>query len=344
MPSITHHLQSVSFALGLKPQALPVLPVFMPFAGCATRCVFCAQTAQTGCEEEDTATFAASLRARLTAYQGPVVELALYGGTFTRLDPALQAECLHAAAAYPEKIGAVRASTRPDAVEREHLAQLQAMGLGMLELGVQSFTNEALVASHRGYSGTEAYTGCQVVQQSGLKLGIQLMPGMPGLSPEAFLDDVRTALALKPDCMRLYPCVVIEGSPLAAAWREGQYSPWTTELCVDVLGQALALAWQADVPVIRIGLAPGDSLAAALLAGPWHPAMGSMVQAQALVHTVRGLIATHGGTVHKLVLPKVCQGFIGGHKGALWPVWQSLGLEPRRIVYHEGDRAELVFG
>ncbi len=31
-----------------KPQHAPIVPVFLPFAGCRTRCIYCAQNIQTG--------------------------------------------------------------------------------------------------------------------------------------------------------------------------------------------------------------------------------------------------------------------------------------------------------
>jgi histone acetyltransferase (RNA polymerase elongator complex component) len=41
---------------------------------------------------------------------------------------------------------------------------------------------------------------------------MQLMPGLPGDSREKFLAGVDRVIALRPDMVRLYPTVVIEGT------------------------------------------------------------------------------------------------------------------------------------
>ena len=73
-----------------------ILPVFLPFAGCPARCVFCAQDRQTGVGNEggvDRALErAAATLEEISACPPPGgVELAFYGGTFTAL-PAVRRE------------------------------------------------------------------------------------------------------------------------------------------------------------------------------------------------------------------------------------------------------------
>ena len=75
-------------------------------------------------------------------------------------------------------------------------------GIDLVELGIQSFDDKALSLSRRGYTGKDAEAGCLAVTEAGLRLGIQLLPGMPGSSPDIFLADVRKALSLSPACLR----------------------------------------------------------------------------------------------------------------------------------------------
>ena len=321
---------------------LPIMPVFMPFAGCPHRCLFCAQTSQTGqptgSVEEALARLDNQLCARERAGKGPV-EVAFYGGTFTCLPVSEQEACLCTTARWKKRgmVQAVRCSTRPDAVQLESLRELGQMGLGLVELGVQSFSDRALRLSGRGYSGEAAEAGCRIVQAAGLRLGVQLMPGIPGGSPELFMEDTCRALALHPVCLRMYPCLVIEGTALAAIWREGTYRPWTEDMTVSVLGRALAMAWEAEVPVIRLSLAPEPSLERAVLDGPRHPALGNKIQSEALWQRVSPWL--HGGR-WLLRLPRHCQGIFAGYRKMLMPRWKALGVCD--VQWHDEDVAEIM--
>ena len=321
---------------------LPILPVFMPFAGCPHRCLFCAQTRQTGqpvgTVQEALARLDHQLHERERAGNGPV-EVAFYGGTFTCLPFNEQQDCLRAVDRWREKrmVLAVRCSTRPDAVQPDRLNALRGLGLDLVELGVQTFADETLHFANRGYTGEMAEAGCRIVRAAGLRLGIQLMPGIPGGSPEQFLEDTRRALALQPVCLRMYPCLVIEGTALADVWRQGVYRPWTEDMTVSVLGRALALAWEAGVPVIRLSLAPEPSLESAVLAGPRHPALGNKIQSEALWQRLSPRLSDGK---YLLRLPRHCQGVFSGYRGILLPRWRDAGVQ--RVQWHNEDVAEIT--
>lgn len=324
---------------------LSVVPFFIPFAGCPHRCLFCAQTRQTGHKAsedfrrlfKELATLGKQLAERKRTGKSPV-ELAFYGGTFTALPETFQMDCLALARKWREEgfIGGVRCSTRPDAVPPLLLARLHAAGLDRIELGIQSFHDAALIASGRGYDGKVAHEGCRRVLEAGFRLGLQLLPGMPGSTPDTFLADVREALSLRPDCLRLYPCLVIRGTPLAGLWETGRYTPWDQKRTVDTLGLALAACWSEQTPVIRLSLAPEPALEAAVLAGPRHPALGSLIQGEALCRTVENAWQRRGCPPNEISLPAFCRGFFAGHKGALLPRWRDMGIIPRKIRWVSG--------
>lgn len=330
-----------------------ILPVFLPFAGCPARCVFCAQDRQTGVGNEggvDRALErAAATLEEISACPPPGgVELAFYGGTFTAL-PAVRREAALALFARYSAQGPVtrgRCSTRPDALDAAAsgavLDRLAEAGLDLVELGVQSFDDGALDQARRGYDGRAAEAGCRAVTAAGLALGIQLLPGMPGVTPDVFLTDVDRALALRPACLRFYPCLVPEGTELAALWRAGRYVPWSPEETVKTLGEGLRRAWAAGVPVIRLAVAPEAAFDAGLLAGPRHPALGAEIQAEALLRTVQTVLAHLNRPPRGLSLPRNRQGCMYGQRGALRGTWLALGLPPERIRFHAEPEDEGV--
>lgn len=249
-------------------------------------------------------------------------ELAFYGGTFTGLDEGRLRECLDFARALVRQglISGFRCSTRPDFVTPEICRRLRQSGCRLVELGIQSFAQEPLLASQRGYLGAEARAACRYIKDFGLELGVQLMPGMPGCTVRHFLADVREALELGCQGLRFYPCLVLPETPLAVLWQRGSYRPWSIGRTVCALARGLNLARDRGVPVIRIGLHPQPGLA--VLAGPEHPALGSRVMGYALYLKVKEI--AQGKRLVGMEAPKSCSGFLYGWQGELKRRWEQL--------------------
>jgi histone acetyltransferase (RNA polymerase elongator complex component) len=134
-----------------------IVPVFLPFQGCAHRCVYCDQ-------EKITSQAAGTIHPRSVthvleqALRSPRFdssekhEVAFYGGTFTRLPKAKMRELLGAVAPYLKDgtVHSIRLSTRPDGLDKETLLLLQRWGVKTVELGAQSMDDEVLNLSQRG--------------------------------------------------------------------------------------------------------------------------------------------------------------------------------------------------
>ena len=319
-----------------------MLPVFLPFAGCPARCVFCAQDKQTGVEACGTAEGVVraldalcAVLAERAVRQAEAAEVAFFGGTFTAQPEKMQEACFARLQPWRERglVAAVRCSTRPDALSAGRLARLKALGLGAVELGVQSFSGRALSEARRGYTSEQAVEACALVREVGLTLGVQLMPGMPGVDAETFQADMAQALAVGAAFLRLYPCLVLEGTDLARLWRAGAYAPWGLEQTVRELARALLTAGKAGIPVIRMGLPLGGSFASHILAGPAHPALGSVVQAEALYHYIYAQLV--GRKVAVLGLPRNCRGFFWGERGGMRECWAALGIHRGNVVWED---------
>ena len=320
-----------------------IYPAFIPFAGCPERCVFCAQEAQTGRKDFSTPLLLDEIERAFSAPdRGDRVELAFYGGTFTALDIDTRRALLKLAARLKAqgKISRVRCSTRPDAVTPEDLDAMRAQGLDCIELGVQSFCAEPLSASRRNYTGEAAYSACRLVRQSGLELGIQLMPGMPGMRRAHFEEDIKLCLELKPEFMRLYPCLVLKNTRLEAMWRSGAYTPWNEALVLELLPGAMLALWEHGIRIIRLGLAPEKTLEGQILAGAHHPALGQSLRSLALLAFIRKTLPAlpKGKTLY---VPRRFQGEFFGHKGNLKPDYAQMGITAAAVRWRENNCFEI---
>ncbi len=318
-----------------------VWPVYLSFQGCPGRCVFCAQAVQAGAPPAPLAETLAAMERELGQAardgRGPY-ELAFYGGVFTALPEPWPRRFLEAAARFRRAglIGRIRCSTRPDACPPELLAELAGLGLDLVEIGAQTFDDTVLAASGRGHDAEATRQAARTVRAAGLSLGLQLLPGLPGHDPAALTRDVAETCALAPSLVRIHPCLVVEGTELAALYRAGRYAPWALEETIEALARALPPLWRAGATVARLGLAPEPGLEAAILAGPRHPALGDRARARALLALIREEIAALDAPVAGLFAPRRFAGQLLGHGGELAPAYAALGL-PRELVRFTRD-------
>lgn len=211
-------------------------------------------------------------------------EIAFFGGTFSALPPALIESILTpVSAAVKEGIfTGIRFSTRPDCLEEEVVDLLSKYPIRTVELGVQSLSDSVLLMVRRGYCVASVLDAVKRVRDKKWRLGIQLMAGLPGENQGLFIESVRKAIEIGPDFLRIYPTLVLEGTALAGLFRKGLYVPLSLDEALAWLAPAYDLAIVARMPVIRMGLQPDPALEkpGVILAGPYHPAFGSLVKSR----------------------------------------------------------------
>lgn len=256
-----------------------ILPFFIPHLGCPNQCIFCDQHTIAGTANPPTPQDVADRLAELEPYVERRPELAFYGGSFTALPPEVQRGYLEPAAAALKsgRLSGIRVSTRPDAIDTGVLHLLESYGVRTVELGVQSMTDEVLLRARRGHSAADSLRALEMLQSGGFVAGVQLMPGLPGETHESAVSGAWRILRLRPDMLRIYPTVVIEGTECAAMYQRGEYQPLTLDGAAAVTLDIRVMAEELGVQVIRMGLQPSDGLAGQVVAGPYHPAFGSLV-------------------------------------------------------------------
>jgi len=214
-------------------------------------------------------------------------------------------------------IQSIRLSTRPDALSEERLDILDSLGVSTVELGAQSMDNEVLRLSNRGHTSRDTVNAVKALKERGFKVGIQLMPGLPGDSQEVFMDTVDRVIDLKPDMARLYPTLVIKGTKLAQWYKEGRYTPMGIEDTVNLCKEACIRLEDSGIPVIRIGLMSSPSLLkeGEIIAGPWHPCLGSLVRSAIHLERLRPYLPPMGEAENIILCaPKEEMPLIMGYK------------------------------
>lgn len=274
-----------------------IVPFFIAHQGCPFQCVFCDQEKITG--SAAVLPTAAEIKSRvadwLVSSGVAVVEVAFYGGTFTALSQGEQQALLEPLQPLlaSGSVSAVRVSTRPDCITAGNVAFLRQSGVTLIELGVQSMDNAVLAAAGRGHDALATVNAFAILKSAGMRVGAQLMPGLPGAGRGEALATLRTIISLQPDILRIYPAVVLKGTALAKMYESGSFLPLSLDEAVQICKQLLHEAAQAGVPVIREGLQPTEDIAkgAELLAGPFHPAFRQLVESERWYDLLQRLVA-----------------------------------------------------
>ena len=313
-----------------------ILPFFIPHAGCPHRCVFCHQTNISG---YDRAPRREEIEQAIHAVSGPAPEIAFYGGSFTALSESEQEYYLQPAftARQSGKIAGIRISTRPDYIDESILNRLQRYGVDTVELGAQSFSDAVLQQSGRGHDAASVFAAVGQLRAKGFAVGLQLLPGLPGDSRETALESAQAAVSLKPDFVRVYPALVVGDTPLADLYQKGLYEPLSLPAAVALCRDMQCLFGQADIPVIRFGLQPTAELERSLLAGPYHPAFGQLVQSAVYLAQARHLCRLYPNRHLLLVAAKELSTLLGQKRSNLG---QLMLLDPHLIMQPAADLAK----
>lgn len=274
-----------------------VIPLFISHHGCPHQCLFCNQEKIAGA---NTAAGERSDQIRSTLDEwlprrgsGEEVQVAFFGGSFTCLPRLEQERLLTRVRPYLQAgaVQSVRLSTRPDCIDAERCRFLLDHGVRTVELGVQSLSDTVLRRSRRGHDSAQSRRSIILLREHGFTVGVQLMAGLPGETTVSFLRGIDEVIRLAPDFVRLYPCLVISGSDLAALFAEGTYKPLTLLQTIGLLTTAFARLRDADIRVIRMGLQPTAELENGLIAGPYHPALGELVLSRWWLRQLRRRLA-----------------------------------------------------
>ncbi|MBN1102361.1 MAG: radical SAM protein [Deltaproteobacteria bacterium] len=272
-----------------RPRRPLIIPIFIPNQGCPHRCIFCQQEEITGQRTRPVSgrmvqeIIEIAIRSQ-GFHRATEPEVAFYGGTFTRLPAEKMEELLGAVTPYIHKgyFRSVRVSTRPDAVNEKQLDRMKHLGVSTVELGAQSMDNRVLEMSRRGHTAGDTIRAFRLLRKYGFRVGLQLMPGLPGDTETVFMSTISQVIDLHPDMVRLYPALVIRGTELEAWYLCGRYRPLSLDVAVRICREGCMALEGAGIPVIRIGLMSSPSLReqGAIAAGPWHEAFGFLVRSE----------------------------------------------------------------
>lgn len=164
-------------------------------------------------------------------------------GTNTYAPLAALREKYEAVLAQPGVVGlsiATRADCLPEDVV-EYLAQLNRKTYLMVELGLQSVSDETGQRIHRGHTYQEFLDGFWKLHQQGIRVCVHIINGLPGENRERMLETVQELSHLPLYAIKIHLLHVLRGTAMAEEYARGEFSLMTREEYISVVCDQLEM-------------------------------------------------------------------------------------------------------
>ncbi|MEG0692398.1 MAG: radical SAM protein, partial [Oscillospiraceae bacterium] len=107
---------------------------------------------------------------------------------------------------------------------------------------------------------------------------LQMMIGLFGDTVEGAYYTASEIAKIKPDTVRIYPTVILNGTRLGELYLSGEYQVMPLETAVDVCADLLLFFLERNIKVIKLGLHASNDIEADMLGGIYHPAFKELCE------------------------------------------------------------------
>jgi elongator complex protein 3 len=252
----------------------PVAVMIKPQGSCVHHCIYCPTTnlaakSYSGFEpaalRSRQAGFDPCIQAsgRVAQYEGAghpadKCEIIIMGGTFLEMDPEYKRsfvkgvydglngsvsgtmeDAIHANEGARHRAIGLTLETRPDACIN-HIPEMLSYGATRVELGVQHADDRIYRIIRRGHTVKDVVASTRALKDASFKVLYHIMPGLPGSSIKKDISFVRKLFSsgsYQPDMLKIYPTLVLDGTPLKGMADRGDYEPYSTEEAADVISE-----------------------------------------------------------------------------------------------------------
>lgn len=313
------------------------ISIFIPHIGCPHRCSFCDQRTISGAQRiprgEDVREICEKALAEAKSPEN--TEIAFFGGSFTAIPQAYMLELLEAA--YPfvgnGKFKGIRLSTRPDCIDGEVLTILKKYGVTSIELGAQSMSDKVLEANERGHSSADVENAALLIREYGFELGLQMMIGLYKSEMADEFETLDKIAAIRPDTVRIYPVVILDGTKLGELYKSGEYNTFTFDEVTEFAAIAMMKFEHEGIKVIKCGLHASEFVERDMIGGFYHPAFREICESQIYRRKMEELIdyETESGFNFVFAVNPACISKAMGHKKSNCEYFKKQGISIKII-------------
>lgn len=122
----------------------------------------------------------------------------------------------------------------PDDLTREKLRDFKSIGINRLSIGIQSFDDAILKYLNRAHDARTAFESVTAAREAGFhNISIDLIYAIPGLTNEAWQENLSRVLALNPPHISAYSLTIEEKTTFGKWQRKGKLKPIDETLAGD---------------------------------------------------------------------------------------------------------------
>ncbi len=133
--------------------------------------------------------------------------------------------------------------TRQDHINAEELRWFRKLGVTKVQVGIQSMDDRILALNKRGHDVQATRYAFRLLRLAGYKIHGHWMPNLLGATPKGDVEDygrLWSDPAIRPDELKIYPCMLLENAEMYDYWQRGEYRPYTETEVRDVLVECKA--------------------------------------------------------------------------------------------------------
>jgi|TARA_B100000315_G_scaffold157896_1_gene146529 elongator complex protein 3 len=133
---------------------------------------------------------------------------------------------------------------RPDNCSDKEIKRMLEFGATRVEIGVQIIDDEIYKKTNRGHTVKDVVEATERLKNAGFKVGYHIMPGLPYSNPKKDLKMFKEIFddeKFKPDQLKIYPCQIIENSPLEKIYKKIKYKPYSEEETKKIVKKMISL-------------------------------------------------------------------------------------------------------
>lgn len=160
-----------------------------------------------------------------------------FSNTFGR--PVEELERMYREALDVEDVVGLIVGTRPDTLPLETVELLHGLNRErpvIVEIGAETCHDGTLALINRGHKWSDVEDAVMRLHEAGISVGLHLIAGLPGETPEMTLESVRRAVALPIDSVKIHHLQILRNTRLAQLWERGDVDVerYTVEKYIDL--------------------------------------------------------------------------------------------------------------
>ena len=128
--------------------------------------------------------------------------------------------------------------TRPERITPYHAFTLRRLGCTKVQMGIQSLNSKIREQNDRHTTTEQIKNAFETLRLFGFKTHIHAMVNLLGSTPDLDKKDYAKLVsdpAFQPDEIKLYPCVLVDGTGLCNHFQDGAWKPYSEHELIDVL-------------------------------------------------------------------------------------------------------------